>query len=54
MNKELFAFWRYDLFPYVLGGKIVDVSPKGLVAIEGYGYGSWFRTFKIVPFEEGG
>lgn len=41
----MYAFWQYDLYPYVLGGKVIDSkltakSPhthkRGLVQVEGY------------------
>ncbi len=51
MNKKLYAFWSYDLFPYVLGGEIKDMREDGLVLIEAYH--SWFKPILILPFEKG-
>lgn len=36
MNQELFAFWKWDSFPYVLGAKILDIKEDGRVLVEGY------------------
>jgi hypothetical protein len=47
----LMAFWRYDLFPFALCGKITTMKSDGLVATEEYG--KWFRPFKIVPYVDG-
>ena len=50
MNKQitLWAFWRYDLYPYVLGGKVTKTNDDGSVFVEGYGdYKTWARV--LVP-----
>ena len=47
------AFWRYDCFPFVLCGKIVMMKNDGRVETEEFGRGSWFKPFKIVPYDEG-
>lgn len=51
MNKKLYAFWKYDTFPYVLGGEIKDMDETGLVYIESYQ--ARFRPILILPLEEG-
>lgn len=51
MNKKLYAFWKYDLFPYVLGGEVTDINDDGLVYIESYQ--ARFRPILILPFEKG-
>jgi len=48
----LFAFWRYDLFPHVLGGPVMAMNDKGLVQVETYG-GGVFRPIKLVPRAQG-
>lgn len=53
MKKKLFAFWRYDQFPYVLCGPIMDMRDDGCVTVDGYGKGYWFAPFKILPEESG-
>ena len=52
MNQELFAFWKYDLFPYVLGAKILEMKEDGRVLAEGYS-SYLFRPIKILPLEPG-
>ena len=53
MKKKLFAFWRYDQFPNVLGGEITDMDAEGNVETANYGKGHWFKPIKIVPLAEG-
>jgi len=53
MKQKLYAFWRYDHFPYVLGGEITQILPDGSVETFGYGKGFYFQPFKIVPVAEG-
>lgn len=50
---QLFAFWRYDLFPYVLGGRITKMREGGAVETEEYGRVRTFVPFKILNLEEG-
>lgn len=47
------AFWRYDKFPFFLGGHIVDMLPDGSVEVQGYGPGYAFDPIKILPAETG-
>lgn len=49
---EMYAFWKYDVPPYLLGGKIADIMENGTVSIEGYA-GYKFKPVAIVPLEEG-
>lgn len=51
-NKKLYAFWKYDRFPYLLGGLIVDFKDDGFVTVEGY-RGMKFKPIKILPFDAG-
>jgi len=49
--KGYYAFWRYDLFPYVLGGTITKMREDGCVGtVE---YGSYFNPVKILPVDAG-
>jgi len=49
---KLFAFWRYDLFPYVLGGEFEEMTDDGLIKAISYG-NACFRPFKILPVGPG-
>jgi hypothetical protein len=51
MNK-LYAFWSYDLFPYLLGGPVDRVLPGKVVKVKNYG-GSTFCWEILMPLEEG-
>lgn len=53
MNKKLYAFWRHDQFPFVLGGEITNMRSDGAVETVGFGKGAWFSPVKIIPLEEG-
>jgi hypothetical protein len=48
----LFAFWRYDLYPYVLGGVVDMMDDQGLVRAPSYGNG-WFQPIKLMPIKKG-
>lgn len=45
------AFWQYDLFPYILSGRVVNKTPDGC-QIEGYGAG-YFQPLAIIAGEKG-
>lgn len=47
----LFAFWRYDQFPYVLGAEIARMDDVGNVYAPSYQ--SWFRPIKTMPTRAG-
>ena len=58
----MFAFWRYDQFPYVLGGPVVGgPDSTGLVQVKGYATerpdgtygGGWFMPLLLVSVESG-
>ena len=51
-NKLMMAFWKYDQFPYLLGGTITKVMDDGIVKIHEYG-NSCFRPVFIVPKSQG-
>lgn len=48
----LFAFWRYDLYPYVLGGVVDMMDDNGLVRVPSYGK-AWFRPIVLYPIKKG-
>lgn len=53
-NNQLFAFWKYDMFPYVLGAEINgfcehDYPGKDHVNINGH----YYLPIKIVPSKLG-
>lgn len=50
--SRLFAFWKYDSFPYFLGGPFEEMNSKGAVRPLNYG-GYWFNPVKIYPEETG-
>lgn len=51
MTIKLFAFWKYDLFPFIHGGKIKELQDKGIVEIEDRGC-CRFQSFKLTNAEE--
>ena len=53
MNKPLFAFWKYDKFPYVLGGTVTKMRNDGYVETVEFGVGYAFKPVKILPLEAG-
>lgn len=57
MKTKLWAFWQYDLFPYVLSGVVSTVrrdKERGhIVEIEGYGKGYWFKPLGIIKGKRG-
>lgn len=50
--KTLFAFWRYDAFPYVLGAEILEMGDDGFVSARGF-TGMRFKPIKILPLKAG-
>ena len=49
---ELFAFWKYDLFPFIHGDKVTKLGNKGVVETVKYpGYS--FQSFRLTNLEEG-
>ena len=48
---ELFAFWSYDLYPFVLGGQFTRMDGMGRVYVPNYQ--SWFAPMKILPLDTG-
>lgn len=52
MNKKLYAFWKYDCYPYLLGAPVVEFRDDGFITAEGY-RGCRFKPIKILPLEAG-
>lgn len=50
---KLFAFWKYDQFPFLLGGEVTRVLPKGSVETKEFGAGYYFMPVKMLPLAEG-
>jgi len=51
-EQKLYAFWKYDLCPYMLGGEVEAMRPNGRVIIKGY-RGMSFKPIGILPDETG-
>jgi hypothetical protein len=49
---KMFAFWRYDQFPYILGAEVVKMRDNGMVETTGY-QGFLFKPIKILPRKAG-
>lgn len=52
-GQRLFAFWKYDTYPYVLGAEVVEIKDSGRIVAKGYeGYAS-FKPILLLPLKEG-
>ena len=51
-EDKLYAFWKYDRPPYVLGGVVTKIKDNGDVCVKGFD-GSCFTPMQILPLEEG-
>lgn len=50
----MYAVWKYDLFPYILTGKMIgEIDDDGLVKVEGYQTYSRFEPIKIISDNNG-
>lgn len=36
MQNDVYAFWKYDIYPHLLGAKVIEEVERGKVKIEGY------------------
>jgi len=52
MQQKLYAFWDYDLCPYMLGGVVTMFTLSGKVRVEGYD-GMAFKPIAILPEKAG-
>lgn len=50
-EDKAFAFWRYDLFPYCLGGEVSEILDDGRVYVPKYQ--GHFRPCYLTSLEEG-
>lgn len=48
---NLYAFWKYDLFPYVLGGEVTEFQGEK-VKVKGYD-NYLFKPIKVVDLATG-
>jgi hypothetical protein len=51
-NQELYVFWKYDVYPFILGAPLVRLLDNGHAVPEGYG-GRSFKPKLIVPKKRG-
>lgn len=49
--KGIFAFWRYGLFPYVLGAEATRMDEDGKVYVPNYR--GWVTPIKLLPLKKG-
>lgn len=49
---RLYAFWKYDTFPYCLSGEVEKILPNGNVIAKNF-TGMAFKPTCIVPLEQG-
>lgn len=52
MTTKLYAFWKHDTFPYVLGAPVDRINRYGNIEAEGYA-GMSFSPIKLLPREDG-
>jgi hypothetical protein len=51
-RQKLYAFWKYDQFPYVLGGEVVEILDNGAVSTTNY-QGFALNPIRVMPLEAG-
>lgn len=51
-KQEQYAFWYYDLCPYVLGGKVSSPMQGGLVFPDGF-QGMGFKPLAVIRGKKG-
>ena len=49
--EKMYAFWKYDIPPFLLGGEVKEIQEDGCVSV--VGYTSRFKPVLIVPLEKG-
>lgn len=52
MKHKLYAFWKHDVPPYVLGGEVTEIKSNCRVCVKGF-TGCSFLPLQILPLEEG-
>lgn len=54
--KKLYAFWKYNSWPYalpgIIGSEVKDICSGGKIKAEGYP-GFLFTPIKILPLDDG-
>jgi hypothetical protein len=50
--RNMYAFWKYSGFPYVLGGPVLSMNNEGLVQVTNYG-GAIFRPVYLTTLKNG-
>lgn len=50
---DLYAFWEYSEFPYILAGPVSKLHENGDVETANYGPGFRFKPVKLLPREAG-
>jgi hypothetical protein len=54
---KLFGFWKYDLFPFMLGGELTEACPVDKYPGPGFfycpRYQGWFKPFLVVSEKDG-
>lgn len=50
MNK-MFAFWKQEQFPFLLGAEVVRMHPNGSVSVRGYR--EVVNPIRLLPLKEG-
>ncbi len=53
VTSSLFALWRYDQFPYFVGGEVVLMNSRGYVQTKEYGRQYRMNPTKVLPLEAG-
>ncbi len=51
-KQKLYAFWSYDLCPYMLGGEVERFADDGMIVAKGY-QGMKFKPLAILPDKAG-
>lgn len=51
--QKLFAFWKYDGFPYMLGAEVVRFTENGRVVAKGFEGYATFEPIAIIPLDRG-
>jgi len=47
-----YAFWKYDLFPFMLGTEVLRTRENGDIEPKGYN-GFWFKPALVLSLKEG-
>ncbi len=53
MKSIGYAFWSYDLFPYLVGGEFVEIVDEGFVRVPSYGTNSRVKPLFILDVKSG-